>query len=155
MSNLFRYVLDDFFGEELDKLQSEFDKNIFTSCKSKDLPPFQVSLGGYPRVNVFEKKDKFVMEAEVPGFLKEKLSIGLEGDLLTLEGDRGAAENDSVECVLKELPKRDSFKRTFKLDLTKINTESIESYLDNGILTVILSKNTSEDVKESKKIKIN
>ena len=41
-----------------------------------------------PEVNIFETKDGYVLEAEMPGVSKEGLEITLEGNELTITGRR-------------------------------------------------------------------
>src|SRR5215469_12727611 len=41
-----------------------------------------------PAVNVYDEKDKFVVEAEVPGMKKEEVRIYMTGDSLNIAGQR-------------------------------------------------------------------
>ena len=52
-------------------------------------------------VEVYEKNDKFVMRAELPGMKKEKMDVSVVGDTLTIGGERKAeseVKDDGYHC---------------------------------------------------------
>src|SRR5258706_6011041 len=53
-----------------------------------------------PEVNIFETKNGYVLEAEMPGVGKDGLDITLEGNELTIEGRR-AHETGSGEAAYR------------------------------------------------------
>src|SRR5258706_14455024 len=59
-----------------------------------------------PEVNIFENKDGYVLEAEMPGVSKEGLEITLEGNELTLVGRR-QVEAAPGEPLFRESAARD------------------------------------------------
>jgi len=46
--------------------------------------------GWAPPIEVFEKEDKFVVKAELPGMNEEDIDVSVVGDTLTLRGERKA-----------------------------------------------------------------
>jgi HSP20 family protein len=46
----------------------------------------------YPPLNIYETKDALIIKAELPGVKAEDLDISLEGDTLTLQGQRKRTE---------------------------------------------------------------
>ena len=95
-----------------------------------------------PEVNIFETKDGFSLEAEMPGVNKEGLEITLEGNALTLVGQRNNSL-PGVELICRESKPAD-FRRVFELDRA-IDTARISATMEQGILTLLLPK--SERVK--------
>ncbi len=95
-----------------------------------------------PEVNIFETKDGYVLEAEMPGVNKSGLEITLEGSEITIVGRR---TNDPVngESLLRERQSAD-FRRVFELD-PAIDTSKIAAKMNQGVLTLALPK--SEQVK--------
>jgi len=95
-----------------------------------------------PVVNIFETKDGYALEAEMPGVNKDGLEVTLEGTELTITGHRNSASigGDAVFC---ECSKAD-FRRVFELD-PAIDTGKIAAKMDQGILMLTLPK--SERVK--------
>ncbi len=43
-----------------------------------------------PAIEVFEKEDKFVVKAELPGMKEEDIDVSVVGDTLTIKGERKA-----------------------------------------------------------------
>src|SRR5258706_3395688 len=86
-----------------------------------------------PEVNIFETKDGYVLQAEMPGVDKEGLEITLEGNDLTIVGRR---QLDSLEAELlyRESRPRD-YRRTFELD-PAINTAKIDAKMEQDVLTL-------------------
>src|SRR5262249_23120844 len=67
-----------------------------------------------PEVNIFETKDGYVLEAEMPGVNKEGLEITLEGNEITIVGHR-ADEPVNGEVLFRESRAVD-YRRVFELD---------------------------------------
>src|SRR2546423_7311867 len=97
-----------------------------------------------PEVNIFETKDGFVLEAEMPGVNKDGLEIILEGNTLTLVGHRN--DDFSTEFVYRESQPA-HFRRVFELD-PAIDAGKIGAKMEQGILTLNLPK--AEKVKPRK-----
>jgi HSP20 family protein len=98
-----------------------------------------------PNVNIFETKDGYVLQAEMPGVGKDGLEVTLEGTEITITGRR-ASETVSGEALFRERHTAD-YRRVFELD-PAIDTARITAKIEQGILTVTLPK--SEQVKPRK-----
>jgi len=90
-----------------------------------------------PEVNIFETKDGYVLEGEMPGVNKEGLEITLEGNTLTIVGRRDEPAL-GVNPVYRE-SRNGHFRRVFELD-PAINTAKISAKMEQGILTLHLRK---------------
>ncbi len=101
-----------------------------------------------PEVNIFETKDGYTLEAEMPGVNKEGLEIMLEGNELTIVGHRHY-DRPAGETLFRESQNID-FRRVCELD-PAIDTSKIAARMDQGVLTLTLPK--SEKVKP-RKIKV-
>ena len=53
-------------------------------------------IGWVPVIEVFEKEDKFVVKAELPGNKEEDIDVLVVGDTLTIKGER-KAESEAKE----------------------------------------------------------
>ena len=98
-----------------------------------------------PVVNIFETKDGFILEAEMPGVNKEGLEITLEGNALTLIGRRSDDSPAGSPTYRESKPAH--FRRIFELD-PSLDTSKINAQMDQGILTLNLPK--AEKVKPRK-----
>ena len=98
-----------------------------------------------PNVNIFETKEGYVLQAEMPGVSKDGLEVTLEGNEITITGRRNP-ETVSGETLFRESATAD-YRRVFELD-PAIDTAKISAKIEQGILTVTLPK--SEEVKPRK-----
>lgn len=98
-----------------------------------------------PEVNIFETKDGYILEAEMPGVNKEGLEVTLEGSEIAITGHRKVTPPGGTP-LFRERNDAD-FRRVFELD-PAIDTGKISAKMDQGILTLTLPK--SERVKPRK-----
>ena len=115
------------------------------ATKEQRLTPDRAQEFVSPEVNIFETKDGYVLQAEMPGVGKDGLEITLEGNELTIVGHRELAPL-SGENLFNESHSSD-FKRVFELD-PAIDTTKVTAQMDQGILKLTLPK--SERVKPRK-----
>lgn len=90
-----------------------------------------------PGVNLFETKDGYILQAEIPGVNKAGLDITLEGNELTIVARRGPVENQG-ELIYRESAQAD-YRRVFELD-PAIDTSRINAQVEQGLLTLHLPK---------------
>jgi HSP20 family protein len=100
-----------------------------------------------PEVNIFETKDGYVLEAEMPGVNKQGLEVTLEGPEMTIVGRRSAVPFEGTPLFRESRHEEVSYRRVFELD-PAIDTSKISARVDQGILTLTLPK--SESVKPRK-----
>jgi HSP20 family protein len=100
-------------------------------------------------VNIREEDDAYLLSALVPGLKAEDLNIQILDDVVRIEGEYKADEN---EYLLRELPSG-PFTRTLRLPAA-IEAESVEAKIADGILTLRLPKAESARPKKIQ-IKVN
>jgi HSP20 family protein len=98
-----------------------------------------------PEVNIFEEKDGYTLEAEMPGVSKDGLEVLLEANELTILGHRQRPAV-SGQVIFRESQPAD-YRRVFELD-PAIDTSRIAAKMNQGVLTLTLPK--SEQVKPRK-----
>jgi HSP20 family protein len=98
-----------------------------------------------PQVNIFETKDGYVLEAEMPGVNKDGLEITLEGTEITITGHRNV-EALPGSPLFQESNEAD-YRRVFELD-PAIDTSKVSARMEQGVLTLTLPK--SERLKPRK-----
>ena len=86
-------------------------------------------------VNIREEDDAYVLSSLVPGLKAEDLNIQILDDVVRIEGEYQADEN---EYLLRELPSG-SFTRTLRLPAA-IESDSVEAKISEGVLTLKLPK---------------
>ena len=90
-----------------------------------------------PEVNIFETKDAYILEAEMPGVAKDGLEITLEGGVLTIVGHR--SDVAPMAGALYRESRGADYRRVFELD-PAIDTDKINASVDQGVLTLTLPK---------------
>ncbi len=90
-----------------------------------------------PPVNVFEGKDAYTIQADLPGVSKQGLEITVEGNELTIIGRRNR-EQTGAEPLYRESLEAD-YQRAFELD-PAVDATKIKATLEQGVLTVRLPK---------------
>ncbi len=98
-----------------------------------------------PEVNIYETKEGYALEAEMPGVNKDGLEITLEGHEITIVGRR-TNEVVNGETLFRERHTAD-YRRVFELD-PAIDTGKISARMNQGVLFLTLPK--SEAVKPRK-----
>lgn len=97
------------------------------------------------QVNIFETKEGYVLEAEMPGVNKDGLEITLENNEITIVGHR-QEERTPGQPLYRERHAAD-YRRAFELD-PAIDGSKISARMEQGVLTLTLPK--SEKVKPRK-----
>lgn len=89
------------------------------------------------KVDVKDLKDKYIVEAELPGIRKEDLNIKFENDYLTISVNKEETKEEDVKYVYKE---RYSFAEERRMYLPDVDPTKLGAKLDNGILVITLNK---------------
>lgn len=105
------------------------------------------------RTDITETADGYLLEAELPGYNKEDISLSLDGDMLTISAERKteSEEKDSENRVIRSERRYGSCSRRF--DISGINTDAIAAKYENGILSLTLPKKP-EEVPQERRIDI-
>jgi len=90
-----------------------------------------------PAVDILEKDGDLILRAELPGLTEKQIELKLEGNTLTLKGERKMENEDKKSNYHRLESFYGSFMRTFRLPDT-VNMEKISADYKNGILTVTL-----------------
>ena len=103
------------------------------------------------RTDVTDTGDAFKLEAELPGFRKEDISIDIENDCLTISAERKLDNSEEKPNFVKRERFYGSFSRSF--DVSGINVENIDAEYTDGVLNITLPKKAAE-VPASRRLEI-
>lgn len=120
--------------EEMERLRREMDR-LFTGFRG--FRPFGV--GVFPLLNVSEDKDNLYLRAELPGIDPKDIEISVEGDTLTLRGERKSPEVGENVSYHRREREFGRFRRSLTLP-TRIDADKVEAVFKNGILQITLPK---------------
>jgi HSP20 family protein len=87
-----------------------------------------------PQVDVMEKDGNLLLMASLPGIAEKEIEIKVEGQVLTIKGERKSQENTGYIYYQQE-SRYGAFSRSFTLP-DSANLENIKAEYKNGILRI-------------------
>lgn len=91
-----------------------------------------------PPVDVIEDGTGITLYADLPGVPRDKLSVRVEGDQLSIEGEVALALPQGLESQHAEV-RSSQYRRAFTLS-KELDGEKIDAELSNGVLRVRIPK---------------
>lgn len=118
------------------------DVNLFDTFDNFTRDFFRKSNAELPafRTDIRDSGDSYVLEAELPGFQKEDISLDLKDGILTITATHSATKDSGSEdgTYIRRERRFGSFQRSF--DVTGIETSGITAAYESGVLSVTLPK---------------
>lgn len=94
----------------------------------------------FPAVNVWEDEKNLYAEAEVPGIRFEEIEVFVQGNDLTIKGERKDAANSEKQTSYHRRERgAGAFSRTVSLPVS-VNAGKVSAALRDGVLLVTLPK---------------
>ena len=90
-----------------------------------------------PAVDILEKDGNLILRAELPGMTEKQIELKLEGNTLTLKGERKMENEDKKSSYHRVESFYGSFTRSFRLPDT-VDAEKINAEYKNGVLMVTI-----------------
>jgi HSP20 family protein len=115
---------------ELRRMQTEMSRLFsgFSATTARDFPPINIWLG----------ENSVVVIAELPGVTREDVTIGLQEDVLTLEGKREPKVQENVNWQRRERA-YGTFSRAVQLPF-RVDADNVQAHFNNGILEIELQR---------------
>lgn len=88
--------------------------------------------------DIREENDRYVLEADLPGFRKEDIRIDLEDDTMTITAERRSEQSEENGSYIRRERSYGSFTRCFGTE--GIDTERMEASFTDGVLTLSMPK---------------
>ena len=117
------------------------DNNIFDSFDAFTRDFFRKSNAELPafRTDIRDTGDSYVLEAELPGFKKEDISLDLKDGILTITATHTEQSEEATQgSYIRRERRLGSFQRSF--DVTGIEEGAITAAYENGVLCLTLPK---------------
>lgn len=92
----------------------------------------------FPSMNLWEDDQRLVVEAEVPGMGLDDLDITIQGNELTLKGQRKPINGEDATYHRRERG-TGTFARYLTLPV-EVDADRVEAALKDGVLTILLPK---------------
>ena len=124
---------DTYHGTE-NELQVQEKRELQT--KDEQTIPSRVFL---PTTDIFETDGALTVVMEMPGVDKANIHIGVENDVLTVDGRIDFSKYEKLLPVYTEY-NIGHYRRSFTLSSTRINQDKIQAEMKDGVLSLTLPK---------------
>lgn len=135
----FKELLDT--GDVFDRF---FARNLKPASSLWGLPGKKYDV---PAIDVYDKKDRLVAKVEVPGLGKEDLKVSVDGDVLTVTGERKKEDEIKEKDYYCSERVYGSFSRSIPLPVS-VDKDRVKASYKKGVLTVELPKSKEAVSKE-------
>ena len=115
-----------------------FDDDFFMNKKEKNLM----------KTDIIEKKDKYVLNIDLPGFNKDNINISLNNGYLNINAKEETKNDSEEDKVIRRERFYGECNRSFYLG-EDIKEDDIEAEFKDGILIIDIPKKEIEDKKET------
>lgn len=124
--------------KEMEELRSRIDRlfeEFLGSLRRRELGAPRAWL---PPVDIYDEGDELVVEMDLPGLKKEDIEIHMDGDTLTVRGERKRPDEERRRYARSERV-FGPFERSFSINIP-IKVEEVKASYENGVLTLRLPK---------------
>ena len=91
-----------------------------------------------PAVNLYSREEGLLLQAELPGFKKEDVTVEVTDGVLEISASGGQPDPEGYTALHKERRLGD-IKRSFKLG-ENLNEEKVEARFEDGLLSVSIAR---------------
>jgi HSP20 family protein len=124
---------------DLFTLQDQLFRTFGSAYRNRGDEEQAVTATWSPLVDVFEDGDGITLKAELPEVSANEVEIQIEGNTLTLKGERKLERDDNREGYHRIERTYGAFSRTFTLPNT-VDVEHISAESKDGVLRIHLPK---------------
>ena len=124
---------------ELSSLQNDMNRlfNTFfdTTTRAKGASPRR----WVPAMDVVETDEHFVLKADLPGLSEDDVRIDVDGDVLTVSGERKSEHEDKREGYVRVERSYGTFRRSLTLP-EGVEADAVSATFENGVLEIRIPK---------------
>jgi len=92
-----------------------------------------------PAVDIGERRDAYLVTAEIPGVSADDVEVTFDDGLLTIQGERNRAGEASAEQVHRSERPHGRFRRSIMLP-SHVDADKIEASAQDGVLKILVPK---------------
>lgn len=107
----------------------------------------QKSAANILRVDIYEKDNVIVVDADMPGITKEDIKLDVKGKHLTLGYERKDEKEVKDEQLYRKEKRYGKFERTFSMPF-EIDAERVSAKYENGVLKLEIQKPEQQQQKK-------
>lgn len=121
-----------------DRLFDGFFDDFAAPFFSHSLQP-QMSAASNLKVDIYEKDNVIVVDADMPGIAKEDIKLDVKGKNLTIGYERKDEKEVKDDQLYRKEKRYGKFERTFSMPF-EINAEKVSAKYENGVLKLEIPK---------------
>jgi HSP20 family protein len=127
-------------SREMEEMERRFD-DLFSwpslPAMWRRMPSMEMAWA--PALDVFEKDDRFVVKAELPGMKEKDIDVSVVGNRLIIRGERKAESEVEKKDYYYSERSYGSFSRSIDIP-SDVDAKKIEASYDDGVLEINLPK---------------
>jgi HSP20 family protein len=127
---------------ELGRLKSEINRILESRAW-----PSGLGADWLPSMDVYQDKDRITVQAELPGFKREEISVFVHGDSLTISGERKPEQEPFGDEAYQSERFHGRFEREIKLP-EEVDAGKASATYKDGVLCVYLPKTEQSKKKQ-------
>jgi HSP20 family protein len=120
----------------MEQWKQEMDR-LFSDFTGRTVAPHRA--GVFPPLNVSEDSEKLYVSSELPGIEPDDIEVHVEGDTLTLRGERKLPEAGEGVNYHRREREGGRFRRIVTLPV-RIDPNGVEAAFKHGVLNIVLPK---------------
>jgi len=124
-------------GGELTRFHDEMDDLIGSFFQPWESPLWRT--GRWPSIDIVEKDDHFLVKAEVPGCKAEDIDVSVQGNTLTIRGEKKEEEEVKEKGYYHAERVFGAFRRDLSLS-AEVDPGKIEATCKEGVLQIRVPK---------------
>jgi HSP20 family protein len=139
---------------EFSTLQDRMNRmnRLFRESYSPEGPEDALATTSFaPLVDIYEDEHNIALKLEVPGIDEKDIDVRIEGNTLTVHGERKFEKEEKEENFRRVERQYGSFTRSFTLP-SSVDTGQVSADYDRGVLKINLAKKAEA---KPKQIKVN
>jgi HSP20 family protein len=134
-----------------DRINRAFRESYTGQYRDNDRDDSLATSSFAPAVDVYEDEHQVTLKIEVPGIDEKDIDVRVEGNTLTVHGERKIEKEEKEENYRRVERQYGSFTRNFTLPTT-VDSEKVTATYDKGVLKIVLPKKAEA---KPKQIKVN
>ena len=134
--------------------RSIFSYNPFRDIEDLERAFWSGGRSGGFKTDIKDTNNAYILEADLPGFRKEDISVDIENDYLTIKAERSSENEDKNENgnYIRRERNYGVYSRSF--DVSSVKVDEISAEYKDGVLTLNMPKKESV-IPASRRLEIN